>query len=136
MHVPISLAKIQFIALCDTDSQVTIMNENTYRSIKSQPLYPSQIIFAGIGRDKMKTIGFFHDSIAIQDITLSPNIHVVNNNLIHLDMIVGMDCLRKTEFTFGKNGIQLRKKFHDILMHIINDFDDTNPVDDPSHVVN
>jgi ribonuclease HI len=109
MHVPVTLAKTQFIALCDTGSQATIINEKTYRSIGSPPLYPSQVTFAGIGRDKVKGIGFFQDSITMQDITLSTNIHVVNNNVIPLDVIVGMDCLRQTEFTFGKNGINVCK---------------------------
>ncbi|GFS92614.1 retrovirus-related Pol polyprotein from transposon 17.6 [Nephila pilipes] len=96
MHVPVTLVKTQFIAFCDTGPKATIINEKTFRIIGSPPLYPSQVTFAGIGRDKVKSIGFFQNSITIQDISLSTNIHVVNNNLIPLDAIVGMDCLRQT----------------------------------------
>ncbi|GFT67199.1 retrovirus-related Pol polyprotein from transposon 17.6 [Nephila pilipes] len=56
MHVPVTLAQTQFIALCDTGSQVTIINEKTYRSIGSPSLDLSQVTFAGIGQDKVKTL--------------------------------------------------------------------------------
>ncbi|GFU01141.1 vigilin [Nephila pilipes] len=45
-----------------------------------------------------------------------------------------MDSLRQTEFTFGKNGIHLCKKFDDVLKNIAND--DSNYVVDISHIVN
>ncbi|KAF8778352.1 hypothetical protein HNY73_015083 [Argiope bruennichi] len=100
MHIPITLAKIQFTALCDTGSQATIINDKTYRSIGSPPLHPSYITFSGIGRDKIHSIGFFQDFITIEDTTLPAKIYVVSDTSIPLDVIIGMDFLQQTEFTF------------------------------------
>ncbi|KAF8793787.1 hypothetical protein HNY73_001828 [Argiope bruennichi] len=59
MHIPITLAKIQFTALCDTGSQATIINDKTYRSIGSPPLHPSYITFSGMVETKYTALDFF-----------------------------------------------------------------------------
>ncbi|KAF8778444.1 hypothetical protein HNY73_015168 [Argiope bruennichi] len=123
MHIPITLAKIQFTALCDTGSQATIINDKTYRSIGSPPLHPSCITFSGIGRDKIHSIGFFQDFITIEDTTLPAKIYVVSDTSIHLDAIIVMDFLQQTEFTFGKQGIRLcNESTDDTLIAIANVF--------------
>lgn len=66
MHIPVIVAGIQLTELCDTGSQATIINETTYRKIGSPPLYPSQITFSGIGRDRVQSIGFFSPKIPFE----------------------------------------------------------------------
>ncbi|GFS91959.1 retrovirus-related Pol polyprotein from transposon 297 [Nephila pilipes] len=130
-HVPLTLVKTQIIALCNTSSKATIINEKTYRSIRSPLSYPSQTTFVEISLDEVKSIGFFQDSVTIQDSTISTNIYLTNNNLIPLDVTVSINYLRETEFTLGKNGINLSRKFDDdILMNIHIIFDNTKPVVD------
>ncbi|GFS56941.1 uncharacterized protein NPIL_395671 [Nephila pilipes] len=104
MHVHIKLAGIQLTALCDIGSQITRINEKT--RIGSPQLHPSQITFSGIGRDRIKSIGYFQDSIEIQNNILPLKIHVLKNDIIPLDAIIEIDFLQ-TSFTFDENGIHL-----------------------------
>ncbi|KAF8771106.1 hypothetical protein HNY73_018560 [Argiope bruennichi] len=120
IRILVILVKIQFTALCDTGSQATIINDKTYRSIGSPPLYPSYITFSGFGRDKVHSIEFFQDFITIEDTTLPAKIHVVSDTSIPLDVIIGMDFLQQTEFTFDKQGIRLcNKHTDDRIQHLL-----------------
>lgn len=105
MHVQIVLADKIFSALCDTGSEVTIINETTYLSIGSPRLNHSQIIFSGIGRDKVKSLGYFQDSVKIQNLSIPVKIHVFENDRTPIDVIIGKDLLEQTRFTFDKDGI-------------------------------
>ncbi|GBO31482.1 hypothetical protein AVEN_130723-1 [Araneus ventricosus] len=105
-HVDITLSGIQLTALCDTDSQATIINEITYLQIGSPPLYPSQITFSVIGRNTVRSIGFFQDSITVQNLTLPAKIHVLSDDTLPLDALIGIDFLQQTQFTFDKDGIR------------------------------
>ncbi|KAF8778526.1 hypothetical protein HNY73_015240 [Argiope bruennichi] len=135
MHIPITLTKIQFTALCETGSQATIINDKTYRSIGSPPLYPSYITFSGIDRDKVHSIGFFQDFITIEDTILPAKIHIVSDTSIHLDAIIVMDFLQQTKFTFGKQGIRLcNESTDDTLIAIANVYEDSTSA--VSHIIN
>ncbi|GBN23969.1 hypothetical protein AVEN_41689-1, partial [Araneus ventricosus] len=125
MHVDITLSGIQLTALCDTSSQATIINEKTYLRIGSPPLYPSQITFSGIGRNTVQSIGFFQDSITIQNLTLPAKIHVLSDGTLPLDVLIGIDFLQQTQFTFDKDGIRFCSNNDEyFLFHVANVIDD------------
>ncbi|GFS75277.1 retrovirus-related Pol polyprotein from transposon 17.6 [Nephila pilipes] len=107
MHVNIKLEGIQLTALCDTGSQATLINEKTHRRIGSSQLHPSQIMFSGIGRDTVKSIGYFQESIEIQNNILPVKINVLKVDMITPDVVIGIDFLQQTSFTFDKDGIHL-----------------------------
>ncbi|GBO22891.1 Transposon Tf2-9 polyprotein [Araneus ventricosus] len=125
MHVDITLSGIELTALCDTGSQATIINEKTYLRIGSPPLYPSQITFSGIGRNTVQSIGFFQDSITVQNLTLPAKIHVLSDDTLPLDILIGIDFLQQTQFTFDKDGIRFCSNNDEyFLFHVANVIDD------------
>ncbi|GBN06705.1 hypothetical protein AVEN_228858-1 [Araneus ventricosus] len=125
MHVDITLSGIQLTALRDTGSQATIINEKTYLRIGSPPLYSSQITFSGIGRNTVQSIGFFQDSITIQNLTLPAKIHVLSDDKLPLDVLIGIDSLQQTRFTFDKDGIRFCSDNDEyFLFHVANVIDD------------
>ncbi|GBM27035.1 Retrovirus-related Pol polyprotein from transposon 297 [Araneus ventricosus] len=134
MHVDITLSGIQLTALCGTGSQATVINEKTYLRIGSSPLYPSQITFSGIGRNTVQSVGFFQDSITVQNLTLPAKIHVLSDDTLPLDVLIGIDFLKQTQFTFDKDGIRFCSNNDEyFLFHVANVIDDC-PFD-LSHVI-
>ncbi|GFQ69411.1 peptidase A2 domain-containing protein [Trichonephila clavata] len=93
MHVAILIKGTKLTALCDSGSQANILNRKTYLTVGFPPLYPSQTIFSGIGKDKVQSIGFFQDNITIQDNTPPATIHVLDDDVFPLDVIIGIDIL-------------------------------------------
>ncbi|GFW80264.1 retrovirus-related Pol polyprotein from transposon 17.6 [Trichonephila clavipes] len=61
----------------------------------------------GIGRDRVESKGYFKNFITIQNTALPAKIHVVNDETIPLDAIIGIDFLQQTQFTFGRDGIRI-----------------------------
>ncbi|GBM52999.1 hypothetical protein AVEN_111341-1 [Araneus ventricosus] len=134
MHDDITLSGIQLAALCDTGSQATMINEKIYLRIVSPPLYPSQITFSGIGRNTVQSIGFFQDSSTVQNFnTLPPKIQVLSDDTLPLDVVIGIDFLLQTQFTFDKDGIRSCCNNDEyFLFHVANVIDDCPS--DLSHV--
>ncbi|GBN80685.1 Retrovirus-related Pol polyprotein from transposon 17.6 [Araneus ventricosus] len=120
-----TLSGIQLTALCDTGSQATIINEETYLRIGSPPLYPSQITFSGIRQNTVQSIGFFEDSITVQNLTLPAKIHVLSDDTLPRDVLIGIDFLQHTQFTFDKDGIRFCSNNDEyFVFHAANVIDD------------
>ncbi|GFU97894.1 retrovirus-related Pol polyprotein from transposon 17.6 [Trichonephila clavipes] len=129
MRVEITISKIPNTALYDTGLQVTIINEKTYQKLGYPTLNPSQCTFSGIGRDRVESESYFQNFITIQKTALPAKIHVVNDESILLDAIIGMDFLQQTQFTFGPDGIRIFRdvdecKNDDVLVNLANLFDE------------
>ncbi|GFV23799.1 retrovirus-related Pol polyprotein from transposon 17.6 [Trichonephila clavipes] len=140
MHVEITISKIPITALCDTGSQAIIINEKTYQKLGYPTLNPSQCTFSGIGRDRVESKGYFKNFITIQNTALPAKIHVVNDETIPLDAIIGIDFLQQTQFTFGRDGIRIFRdvdecKNDDVLVNLANLFDEQCKLDLP-HISN
>ncbi|GFV01356.1 retrovirus-related Pol polyprotein from transposon 17.6 [Trichonephila clavipes] len=128
-------------ALCDTGSQATIINEKTYQKLGYPTLNPSQCTFSGIGRDRVESKGYFKNFITIQNTALPAKIHVVNDETIPLDAIIGIDFLQQTKFTFGRDGIRIFRdvdecKNDDVLVNLANLFDEQQCKLDLPHISN
>ncbi|GFX47184.1 transposon Tf2-8 polyprotein [Trichonephila clavipes] len=141
MHVEITISKIPITALCDTGSQATIINEKTYQKLGYPTLSPSQCTFSGIGRDRVESKGYFKNFITIQNTALPAKIHVVNDETIPLDAIIGIDFLQQTKFTFGRAGIRIFRdvdecKNDDVLVNLANPFDEQQCKLDLPHISN
>ncbi|GFT02901.1 transposon Tf2-9 polyprotein [Trichonephila clavipes] len=113
MHVEITISKIPITALFDT----------------------------GIGRDRVDSKGYFKNFITIQNTALPAKIHVVNDETIPLDGIIGIDFLQQTKFTFGRDGIRIFRdvdecKNDDVLVNLANLFDEQQCKLDLPHISN
>ncbi|GFX05823.1 peptidase A2 domain-containing protein [Trichonephila clavipes] len=106
MYVEITISKIPITALCDTGSQATIIKKKTYQKLGYPTLNRSQCTFSGTGRDRVESKGYFKNFTTIQKTAFPTNIHVVNDEKIPLDAIIGVDFLQQTQFTFGLDGIR------------------------------
>ncbi|GFT56668.1 transposon Tf2-9 polyprotein [Trichonephila clavipes] len=141
MHVEITISKIPITALCDTGSQATIINEKTYQKLGYPTLSSSQCTFSGIGRDRVESKGYFKNFITIQNTALPAKLHVVNDETIPLDAIIGIDFLQQTKFTFGRDGIRIFRdvdecKNDDVLVNLANLFDEQQCKRDLPHISN
>ncbi|GFY33757.1 retrovirus-related Pol polyprotein from transposon 17.6 [Trichonephila clavipes] len=141
MHVEITISKIPITALCDTGSQATIINEKTYQKLDYPTLNPSQCTFSGIGRDRVESKGYFQNFITIQNTALPAKIHVINDETIPLDAIIGIDFLQQTKFTFERDGIRIFRdvdecKNDDVLVNLANLFDEQQCKLDLPHILN
>ncbi|GFS95049.1 hypothetical protein TNCV_341301 [Trichonephila clavipes] len=56
------------------------------------------------------------DSITIQNNTLPATIHVLNDDVLPLDEIIGLEFLQQTQFTLDKNGIRPCGRIDDDLL--------------------
>ncbi|GFW53674.1 transposon Tf2-9 polyprotein [Trichonephila clavipes] len=127
--------------LCDTGSQATIINEKTYQKLGYPTLNPSQGTFSGMGRDRVESKGYFQNFITIQNTALPAKIHVVNDETIPLDAIIGIDFLRQIQFTYGRDGIRILRdvdecKNEDVLVNLANHFDEQQCKLDLPHISN
>ncbi|GFU23661.1 transposon Tf2-9 polyprotein [Trichonephila clavipes] len=108
--------------LCPNKHFVTlvhIINEKTYQKLGSPTLNPSQYTFSGIVRDRVESKGYFKNFIAIQNTALPAKIHVVNDETIHSDAIIGIDFLQQTKFTFGRDGIRIFRDVDECKMMML-----------------
>ncbi|GFY53176.1 hypothetical protein TNIN_387491 [Trichonephila inaurata madagascariensis] len=91
----------------------TIINKKTYLTIGSSPLFPYQGNVSGI------------------------EVHVLNEDTFLPDVIIVLDFLRPTQFTFDENGIRLCREIEDDpLVNIFSVCDETPSVVNVSHIVN
>ncbi|GFU07866.1 integrase catalytic domain-containing protein [Trichonephila clavipes] len=72
---------------------------------------------------------------------LPAKIHVVNDETIRLDAIIGIDFLQQTKFTFGRDGIRIFRdvdecKNDDVLVNLANLFDEQQCKLDLPHISN
>ncbi|GBL76128.1 hypothetical protein AVEN_234419-1 [Araneus ventricosus] len=122
MHVDIALSGIQLTVLCDAGSQATMINEK--KPICELVLHHC-ITFSGIDRNTVQSIGFFPDSNTVQNNTLPAKINVIGDDTFPLDVIIGIDFLQQTQFTFDKDGIRFCSNNDEyFLFHVANVIDD------------
>ncbi|GFX67047.1 retrovirus-related Pol polyprotein from transposon 17.6 [Trichonephila clavipes] len=98
-------------------------------------------IINGIGRDRVESKGYFKNFITIQNTALPAKIHVVNDETIPLDAIIGINFLQQTQFTFERDGIRIFRdvdecKNDDVLVNLANLFDEQQCKLDLPHISN
>ncbi|GBM38921.1 Retrovirus-related Pol polyprotein from transposon 297 [Araneus ventricosus] len=75
--------------------------------------------------DKHGTIMKLPDSITIQNETLPAKIRVLSDDKLPLDVLIGIDFLQQTRFTFDKDGIRFCSDDDEyFLFHVANVIDD------------
>ncbi|GFU54607.1 uncharacterized protein TNCV_2160801 [Trichonephila clavipes] len=109
-----------FDALIDTGSTITLIRESVHQILGRLMLNPTKINLTSFGKSEIKTFGSFKSTIDIEDNKFMTDIYVINNSQTTIDVIIGTDVLKQTEFQISANGIELIPKKKDHFINLIN----------------
>ncbi|GFV41384.1 uncharacterized protein TNCV_1302441 [Trichonephila clavipes] len=107
-------------ALIDTGSTITLIHESVYQILGRPTLNATKIKLTSLGKSEIKTFGSFKSTIDIEDNKFMTDIYVINNSQTTIDVIIGTDVLKQTEFKISASGIELIPKKKDHLINLIN----------------
>jgi len=93
----------------DTGSQITLIKKYVFDKLNVK-LLPCNTSLMGIGKFKIKPLGYFKHEVKIDDFKCNAEIYVVNNSVIPYDLIIGLNVLMQGETTINENGIFIKNK--------------------------
>ncbi|GFU53005.1 hypothetical protein TNCV_1142941 [Trichonephila clavipes] len=120
MRKTVKINGYDFDALIDTGSTITLIRESVHQILGRPTLNPTKINLTSFGKSEIKTFGFFKSTIDIEDNKFMTDIYVTNNSQTTIDVIIGTDVLKQTEFKISANGIELIPKKKDHFINLIN----------------
>ncbi|GFV68650.1 retrovirus-related Pol polyprotein from transposon gypsy [Trichonephila clavipes] len=120
MRKTVKINGYDFDALIDTGSTITLIRESAHQILGRPTLNPTKINLASFGKSEIKTFGSFKSTINIEDNKFMTDIYVISNSQTTIDVIVGTDVLKQTEFKISASGIELIPKKKDHFINLIN----------------
>ncbi|GFU60838.1 uncharacterized protein TNCV_3371741 [Trichonephila clavipes] len=120
MRKTVKIKGYDFDALIDTGSTITLIRESVHQILGRPTLNPTKINLASFGKSEIKTFGSFKSTIDIEDNKFMTDIYVIDNLQTTIDVIIGTDVLKQTEFKITANGIELIPKKKDHFINLIN----------------
>ncbi|GFS94763.1 uncharacterized protein TNCV_4456491 [Trichonephila clavipes] len=120
MRKTVKINGYDFDALIDTGSTITLIRESVHQILGRPTLNPTKINLASFGKSEIKTFGSFKSTIDIEDNKFMTDIYVIDNLQTTIDVIIGTDVLKQTEFKITANGIELIPKKKDHFINLIN----------------
>lgn len=119
----VSIKNKNLNSLIDTGSMLTCIKRSIAQELDCN-ITGDGIEAIGIGKNKVKTLGTFHELIKIDGNEFDANIHVVDDNILNYDVLIGNDVLWGTIISSdSENGIKITK-------HHINELNKLEYVDD------
>ncbi|GFU77717.1 uncharacterized protein TNCV_1550001 [Trichonephila clavipes] len=120
MRKTVKINGYDFDALIDTGSTITLIRESVHQILGRPTLNPTKINLTSFGKSEIKTFGSFKSTIDIEDNKFMTDIYVINNSQTTIDVIIGTDVLKQTEFKISASGIELIPKKKDQFINLIN----------------
>ncbi|GFS99791.1 uncharacterized protein TNCV_1062511 [Trichonephila clavipes] len=120
MRKTVKINGYDFDALIDTGSTITLIRECVYQILGRPTLNATKIKLTSFGKSEIKTFGSFKSTIDIEDNKFMTDIYVIDNLQTTIDVIIGTDVLKQTEFKITANGIELIPKKKDHFINLIN----------------
>ncbi|GFX36775.1 uncharacterized protein TNCV_5036111 [Trichonephila clavipes] len=120
MRKTVKINGYDFDALIDTGSTITLIRESVHQILGRPTLNPTKINLTSFDKSEIKTFGSFKSTIDIEDNKFMTDIYVINNSQTTIDVIIGTDVLKQTEFQISANGIELIPKKKDHFINLIN----------------
>ncbi|GFT81034.1 uncharacterized protein TNCV_1935711 [Trichonephila clavipes] len=120
MRKTVKINGYDFNALIDTGSTITLIRESVHQILGRPTINPTKIKLTSFGNSEIKTFGSFKSTIDIEDNKFMTDIYVINNSQTTIDVIIGIDVLKPTEFQISANGIELIPKKKDHFINLIN----------------
>ncbi|GFS99672.1 hypothetical protein TNCV_1972371 [Trichonephila clavipes] len=103
MRKTVKINGYDFDALIDTGSTITLIRESVHQILGRPTLNPTKINLASFGKSEIKTFGSFKSTIDIEDNKFMTDIYVIDNLQTTIDVIIGTDVLKQTEFKITAN---------------------------------
>ncbi|GFV36638.1 uncharacterized protein TNCV_1033141 [Trichonephila clavipes] len=120
MRKTVKINGYDFDALIDTGSTITLIRESVYQILGRPTLNATKIKLTSFSKSEIKLFGTFKSTINIEDNKFMTDIYVINNSQTTIDVIIGTDVLKQTEFKITANGIELIPKKKDHFINLIN----------------
>ncbi|GFX49997.1 uncharacterized protein TNCV_3883251 [Trichonephila clavipes] len=120
MRKTVKINGYDFDALIDTGSTITLIRESVHQILGRPTLNPTKINLTSFGKSEIKTFGSFKSTINIEDNKFMTDIYVISNSQTTIDVIIGTDVLKQTEFKISASGIELIPKKKDHFINLIN----------------
>lgn len=97
-------------ALVDTGSSRSLLRSDIYLKTGAQQSLKSKILLTGLGGTEIETFGCFNAKILIQQEQFNVPVHVVGNDVIPVDFLIGCDLINEANVTINENGLLISKK--------------------------
>ena len=108
--VNLIIKKHKFVALFDTGSDINAIREEAYKKyLRDIPLTPSSLSLSGIGTNNVETIGSFDTTAIINDEEFKMTFHVIPENAINFEAIIGNPLLSQAEVSLTNDGVVVHK---------------------------
>ncbi|GFU82962.1 uncharacterized protein TNCV_2090551 [Trichonephila clavipes] len=120
MRKTVKINGYDFDALIDTGSTITLIRESVHQILGRPTLNPTKINLTSFGKSEIKLFETFKSTINIEDNKFMTDIYVIDNSQTTIDVIIGTDVLKQTEFKITANGIELIPKKKDHFINLIN----------------
>lgn len=106
----IEINKVNFRALMDTGSTVSLLREDAFKRLKDYKLIPSSRTFFGFGGGESETLGYFQTIVRIDNEEYSLTFYVVQYESINVEAVIGRDILEQADVNFRRNDVLVHKK--------------------------
>ncbi|XP_037960480.1 uncharacterized protein LOC119689670 [Teleopsis dalmanni] len=100
-------------ALIDTGSDVCIIRHSTYLRLGNIVLVARRKTLTGIGGKEIKTLGSFITLVDLNGIQTSLNLHVLNDDDVQYDAIIGSDILEIVDILISSDDVKFLRKSHE-----------------------
>ncbi|GFY63856.1 pro-Pol polyprotein [Trichonephila inaurata madagascariensis] len=110
MRKTVKIDGYDFDALIDTGSTITLIRESVYQILGRPTLNPTKIKLTSFGKSENKPFGSFKSTIDIEGNKFMTDIYVIDNSQTTIDIIIGTDVLKQTEFKISAK-VKLEEKY-------------------------
>ncbi|GFY54300.1 hypothetical protein TNIN_496551 [Trichonephila inaurata madagascariensis] len=120
MHKTVKINGYDFDALIDTGNTITLILKSVYQILGRPTLSPTKIKLSSFGKSEINPFGSFKSTIDIEVNKFMMDMYVIDNLQTTIDIIIGTDVLKQTEFKISANGVELIAKKNYPFIHLIN----------------
>lgn len=113
-HVTVRCHEDEVSALADSGSPVTLMKKSVFDRLKRKPYFKKPTTaFKGFGNVSSETLGSAEFTFIICDDEYDVECHIVRDDYIDDDMLIGRDILLQADFHMRQGKVVLKKIFID-----------------------
>lgn len=100
-------------ALIDTGSSLTLLKVTEHMKLPLRRLTGNKTKLFGLGAQVTETLGCFCATIEIDQFKFTIKVHIVSDDAMIPQMIIGNDVLRKAEIKISNGNVQILKSIED-----------------------
>jgi hypothetical protein len=103
----LKLCGTDFEALIDTGSDVNLIKASAFLKIGVPRFEETPLTLTGLGNGKVETLGKFSTKININNCELVTEIHIVSDETISINLIIGRPILNKVTLIMNSEGVMV-----------------------------